>query len=158
MERADIMGELTVNCKLFGTEAAKHMVCNIAISVTRQVFNEVNILRTQDCTAGSLNDSGTSQITRSEMDSGTSNAKRGRAMFPFRNRITNVRNVGNRLVDNMFTVVHNSDSKWGDLVTVECERAFRFMLDAYGLTDIATKFDDVEVAISIMVDSNVSFS
>ena len=150
-EQADIFGELSFNHEIFSADVTRALGVKVSRSVTAQLFNAVRILQLIDSTASSLNDRGADDIASLERsavaDGVIPKTKRGHTMLSHRHKITNVRNLANRFTNHIFTVKHTHDSEWGDLATVNLPKAFRFMLDHFGLTDTA-QTNGVEFAVS----------
>ena len=136
-ERADILGELAVNSKLFGTEASNRMSAKVAASVNSCMFSATRLLELIDTSAGSTNDTCCSEIAGIEKNVAPNILKRGKGLFTHRKQITHARNLANKSVDHIFAVDHQQQSPWGDRAVAGYESSFRFMLDAFGLTDIA---------------------
>ena len=78
-QRADIMGELLFNSRLFSKEASNKSTVKATVSMSSCVFNAVSILKAIDSKAGSLNDTDVDEYAKIELDSKIMPIRRAKA-------------------------------------------------------------------------------
>ena len=139
--RADILGEAMFNGRIFSKANVSKVAAKVAREYTSQILTSAACLKSIDI-GTSLNDRGVSQMAQIEKASGKFKFKRGKSMVHHRNQITKARKIANALVKLLFNVQINhseevKNAKFGDFVELEFERVFRFMIETYGLRQLA---------------------
>lgn len=130
-QSADMIGEIFFHGLGFSPATVKEIGMKIATPITTSEFSAVCLLRSIDSNAGALNDSAIDQYSKVQSEEYSN-------VLLKRWRICPVRKIANSYCNYQLDVKHNPDSKYGDHVSVDTSRAFRFMIDAHGLREKAT--------------------
>ena len=137
-QQADTLGELLFNGHLFGKACANHVATTVTKSVTTCIFSSVALLKCTDSFGGALNHSGVAQYQSIEAQSGLTNPKQGHGMLHKRWKLTEATKIANMFVKYLLNIQHIPESEFGETVYVDHERAFRVIVEAFGLTERAS--------------------
>ena len=144
-QRADIMGELLFNSRIFTKEASNNTTAKDTASMANCIFNAVNILKAIDSKAGSLNDTAVDEYAKIEFDSNLTTNKKGKGILQRRHYLTGTRKIANGLVDHLFSFVDESGKPLAaenhDMILFEPARLFRFMIEVFDLKEKALRRD-----------------
>lgn len=99
------------------------------------------LLHKIDCHVGALNDTGVSQYAN------IGNPSRGMSLLPKRHHLSHLRSFCDRYISELLKVEHQQSTAYGEYIHCDYERQLRFLVEQYGLTEIAAS-TGIQIAIT----------
>lgn len=135
-QRAHVFGKVLFNGKIFNQEYTNLIATTVSKYVSTTIFSSVSLLKAMDMSSGGFNQTGIRTYAHIQNNSGFS-ASRGHNMLHDRWKVGHSQKIADDCVNHILHVEPIMDDKFGEVVRINTERAYRLLLKVFGLEEKA---------------------